>query len=160
MELTTADIEAARQSAGTVDDYTDSMSKLYRWKFLERRDSYQANQEALELLKEQADNYFILAFSAQWCEDCSKNIPVLGIISEATGLEVRVFGRIKTDPLCKDSLWAVPPSPPEVLTFCVEKLPWIILFDKHCNEVGKIIENPEHTGSIEEELVHMIRERS
>jgi hypothetical protein len=157
--LTNADIEAARSNAGTVADYIDSMSKLYRWKFLERRDSYQLNQEAVEMLKEQASDYSVLAFSAQWCEDCSKNIPVLGLLSETTGLEVRAFGGIKIDPLSKESLWAIPPSPPEVLTFGVEKLPWIIIFDQQNNEIGKIIENPKHTSTIEEEIVFLLNQR-
>jgi hypothetical protein len=158
MKLSIAEIEAARQKAATVDEYIDSMSKLYRWKFLQRKDAYQPNVEALEGIKGLAEEYFVLAFSAQWCKDCSQNIPVLGLVSGATGLEVQVLGGIKTDPLSKDCLWAIPPSPPEVLSFCVEKLPWIILFDQQGNEVGKIVENPEHTGSIEEELLYFMRE--
>ena len=64
MELTTADIQAARQKAGTIDDYIDSMSKLYRWKFLQRRDSYRPKQKTLGGIKELAEKYFILAFSS------------------------------------------------------------------------------------------------
>jgi len=52
--------------------------------------------------------------------------------------------------------WRIPPSPPEVKTFGVEKLPWIIVFDKKGGEVGKIVENPVHTGSVEEELQYII----
>jgi hypothetical protein len=78
---------------------------------------------------------------------------------QPTGLEVRAFGGIKIDPLSKESLWAIPPSPPEVLTFGVEKLPWIIIFDQQNNEIGKIIENPKHTSTIEEEIVFLLNQR-
>jgi len=30
----------------------------------------------------------------------------------------------------KKKKWRIPPSPPEVKAFGVEKLPWIIVFDK------------------------------
>ncbi len=154
-----ADIDAARQNAITVEQYFDSMSKLYRWKFLERSEAYQLNMEAIERLKELSGEYFVLAFSAQWCEECSKCIPVLGLVSDTTGLEVGVLGKIKTDPLSRTSRWRVPPSPPEVLTFGVEKLPWIVLYDGQGKEAGKIIEGPEHTDSIEEELLFLVGER-
>jgi hypothetical protein len=36
----------------------------------------------------------------------------------------------------------IPLSPPEVKTFGIEKLPWVIVLDKNEEEVGKIIENP------------------
>jgi hypothetical protein len=41
----------------------------------------------------------LVVFSAQWCKDCATNIPVLALISEATGVDVRVFGGLKKDPL-------------------------------------------------------------
>jgi hypothetical protein len=50
----------------------------------------------------------------------------------------------------------IPLSPPEVKTFGVEKLTWVIVLDKNEEEVGKIIENPVHTGSIEEELLYIL----
>ena len=157
MNPTAAEVDAARQRASAVEDYLGAMSKLYRWKFLERKESYQTEADALGALRQRAAGFFVLAFSAQWCADCAKNIPVLALISEATGLEVRVFGGIKTAPLSRDTRWAIPPSPPEVLSFGVEKLPWIVLYDRQSREIGKIIENPTHTASIEEELLHLLR---
>ena len=117
MTLTTEDIVSARQNALPIEDYLDSISKLYKWKFLEQREAYELNEDTLAVLEDKIDNHFVLAFSAQWCKDCSKNIPILSLISERTGLEVGVFGKIKTDALSKERLWRVPPSPEEVLTF-------------------------------------------
>jgi hypothetical protein len=92
---------------------------------------------------------------AEWCKDCVDNILVLEQVSKATGLEVRVFGHIMKDAFSTKEKWRIPPSPPEVKTFGVEKLPWIIVLDKNGEEVGKIIENPLYTGSIEEELLYL-----
>ena len=97
-----------------------------------------------------------MVFSAEWCKDCAKNVPVLWLISEFTGLEVRVFGHIKTDPLNPKARWRIPPSPPEVITFDVKKTPWILIINKEGREIGKIIENPKYTGSVEEEILCLI----
>lgn len=157
MPATRVEIEAARQKATPVEEYLPSIIKLYRWKFMNTRKDYQLAGAAVASLEPSAKDYFVLAFSAAWCEDCSKYIPVLALLAEATGLEVRVFGKIKTDPLSQDSLWRIPPSPPEVLTFDVQKLPWILLYDRQGNEIGRIVEQPSQADTIEEELVAFIR---
>ncbi|KPV65265.1 MAG: hypothetical protein AOA65_0300 [Candidatus Bathyarchaeota archaeon BA1] len=63
----------------------------------------------------------MVVFSAEWCKDCTNNVPVLWLISELRGLEIRVFGHLKTDPLNPRERWKIPPSPPEVKDFGVEK---------------------------------------
>lgn len=153
------DLKEIRWKTVSVDDYISSISKRFIEKFLERKESYQPNHEAMERLKKEANNYMVVVFSAEWCKDCAKNVPVLWLISEFTGLEVRVFGNLKKDPLNPKTRWRIPPSPPEVETFDVKKTPWILIFDKEGREIGKIIENPKYTGSVEEELLYLIGKR-
>jgi hypothetical protein len=98
-------------------------------------------------------------FSATWCKDCAKNIPVLSLISEATGIEVRVFGNLKKDPLSHTRKWRIPPSPPEVETCKIDKLPSIIIINEKGNEIGRIVENPKNKPTFEEELAHLIKEK-
>jgi len=152
-------LEEIRRKTVPVDDYISSMNEPFREKFLDRKENYQPNQEAIEKLKKEANKYTVVVFSADWCKDCAKNVPVLWLISEFTGLEVRVFGHIKKDPLNPKTKWRIPPSPPEVKTFDVQKIPWVLIFDKRGEEIGKIIENPKYTGSIEEELWYLISGR-
>jgi len=152
-------LDEIRGKTVSVKDYISSMREPFREKFLDRKESYQPNQEAIERLKKEANKYTIVVFSAQWCKDCAKNVPVLWLISESTGLEVRVFGHIKRDPLNPKTKWRIPPSPPEVKTFDAQKIPWILIFDKEGKEIGKIIENPKYTGSVEEEILYLIGER-
>jgi len=152
-------LEEIRGKTLSVKDYISSMSEPFREKFLDRKESYQPNQEANKRLKKEANKYTVVVFSAEWCKDCTKNVPVLWLISESTGLEVRVFGHLKKDPLNPKTKWRIPPSPTEVKTFDVEKIPWILIFDKEGKEIGKIIENPKFTGSVEEELLYLIGKR-
>ena len=153
------DLGEIRRKTVSVEDYIRSMSEPFREKFLQRKESYQLNHEALEKLKPKANKYTVVVFSAEWCKDCAKNVPVLWLISEFTGLEVRVFGHIKKDPLNPEIPWRIPPSPPEVKTFDVKKVPWIIIFDREGEEVGKIVESPKYTGSVEEEMLYLISKK-
>jgi len=153
------DFDEIKRKTVSVDEYLSSMTSSNKQKFLTRKESYQLNQDAVSKLKRIADKYTIVVFSAEWYKDCVTNIPVLELVSQATRLEVRVFGHIKRDVLSTKEKWRIPPSPPEVKTFGVEKLPWIIVLDENGEEVGKIIENPVHTGSIEEELLYILRQK-
>lgn len=152
-------LEEIRRKTVPVDDYISSMNEPFKEKFLDRKENYQPNQEAIEKLKKESNKYTVVVFSAEWCKDCAKNVPVLWLISESTGLEVRVFGHIKKDPLNPKTKWRIPPSPPEVKTFNVQKIPWILIFNREGKEIGKIIENPKIMGSVEEEILCLIGER-
>jgi len=142
----------------SVEQYLDSLEEPFRERFLTRKQTYTLNQEAVNQLKKVADKYVIVAFSAKWCKDCAANIPVLALISEATGLKVRIVGSLKKDALDPKRKWRIPPSPPEVETFDVDKIPLIILFDKEGKQLGKIIENPREKPTLEEEILKFILE--
>lgn len=141
-----------------VNKYIDSLENGFRKKFLARKETYKLKKEIINRLEHFAKNYVIVTFSAEWCKDCAANVPVLALISEATGLEVRVFGGLKKDPLSKTRKWRVPPSPPEVETFNVDKIPLIIIFDMEGNEIGRVIENPKEP-TLEEEILKTILSR-
>lgn len=153
MKITLAEIEKKTVS---VNHYINNLEQPFKEKFLTRKQTYQPNREAIRQLKKIVNEYFILAFSAEWCKDCTVNIPVLALISEATGIEARVFGGLKKDPLNQKRKWRIPPSPREVETFHVDKIPVIILFDREGNEIGKITENPQEP-TLEEELLKIIK---
>jgi len=148
-----------RKKTVSVKEYLDSLKQPFHEKFLTRKQTYQLKQEAINQLKKFANKYMLVAFSAEWCKDCAVNIPVLALISEATGLEVRIFGGLKKDSLSHTRKWRIPPSPQEVETFQVDKIPLIIVFDKEGKDIGKIIENPLEKPTLEEELVKIILEQ-
>jgi thiol-disulfide isomerase/thioredoxin len=149
-----ANLAETRKKTVTVNEYINSLED-FREKFLTRKEAYKLNHEITNRLKQFAKNYFVVAFSAEWCKDCAANIPILALISEATSLEVRVFGGLKKDPLSRTRKWRIPPSPPEVETFSVDKIPLIIVFDMEGNEIGRVIENPKEP-TLEAELLKII----
>jgi thiol:disulfide interchange protein len=152
MKVNLADI---RNKAVPIVQYMSTLEHPFQEKFLARKQTYQLKQESINQLKQFADKCIIVAFSAEWCKDCAVNIPVLALISETTGMEVRIFGGLKTDSLNAERKWRIPPSPPEVETFHVDKIPLIVLFDENGNEIGRIVENP-HEPALEEELLKTI----
>jgi len=152
------DLSEIRKKTVLVSHYIDNLEQPFHEKFLARKKTYQLNQEAINQLKNFADKHVIVAFSAEWCKDCTANIPVLALISEATGLEVRIFGGLKKDPLNPKRKWRIPPSPPEVEAFHVDKIPFMILLDIEGREIGKIVESPREKPTLEEELVKIILE--
>jgi len=148
-----------RKKTVSVNQYMDNLEHPFYEKFLVRKETYQLKREVTDGLKKFVDKYVIVGFSAQWCKDCALNIPVLALISETTGLEVRIFGGLKKDPLSHTRKWRIPPSPPEVEMFHVDKIPFIIVFNKKGKEVGKIIENPRYAATLEEELLKILLEK-
>ena len=83
----------------------------------------------------------------------------MAVINDASGLEVRVFGGLKKDPLGQGRKWRIPPSPQEVETFNVDKLPLIILADREGSEMGRIVENPTRRPTLEQELCEIIKSK-
>ncbi|MEM3464348.1 MAG: thioredoxin family protein [Candidatus Bathyarchaeia archaeon] len=150
------DLEQIKQRTVSVNQYIANISEPFREKFLERKKAYKLNPEAVSELKKLANNVVVVAFSAEWCKDCAANIPVLALLSEATGLEVRIFGGLKRDPLNLKRKWSIPPSPPEVEIFNVDKIPLILIFNKEGVELGRMVENPKLGLTLEEELLQII----
>ena len=146
-----------RKKTVSVEQYMKSLAQPFNEKFLKRKQTYTLNQKAVNQLKKFANKYMVVAFSAEWCKDCAANIPFLALISEATGLEVGIFGGLKKDPLSHTRRCRIPPSPPEVETFNVDKIPLILIVDKEGKEIGRIIENPKHMPTLEEELYEIIK---
>jgi thiol-disulfide isomerase/thioredoxin len=152
------DMEEIRKKTLPVNQYIANINEPFSERFLERKKAYQMNVKTLNKLKRLANNYVVVAFSAEWCKDCAANIPILALISEITGLEVRIFGGLKRDPLNPTRKWSIPPSPPEVEKFHVDKIPLILVFNKEGKEIGRIVENPKAT--LEEEILQIILENA
>lgn len=145
-----------RQKAVPVDQYIARIYEPFRDRFIEREKTYLLKTEVVDKLRYFAGNYTIIAFSAEWCKDCAANVPVLALLAEAIGLEVIIFGDLKKDPLSSKRKWIIPPSPPGVERFQVDKIPLILVFDKVGVEVGRIVENPKEGLALEEEILNII----
>lgn len=148
-------LENLRKSSEDIDEYIESTIKKTT-DFIDQLDEYQLDKDVIENLGDYSDDFLIFVFSAEWCPDCSRNVPVLKLISDEIGLEVRVFGNLVLDKKNPDKIWSVPPSPEQVTEFNVKRIPLIIILDKKGNKIGEIVENPPECLSLEETILQKI----
>jgi len=151
------DLAEIRKKTVTAQRYIDGLEQPFKGKYLARKQTYQLQQEIIERLKEFAGKCVMIVFSAIWCRDCAQSVPVLALISETTGLEIRVFGGLKKDPLGHKDKWRIPPSPPEVRTFKVDAIPLMIIVDSKGREIGRVVESPKRCPTLEQEIYEIIR---
>lgn len=149
------DLEKIRRNSESVVDYLSSIREYDA--FSRRLKEYRLDNNVVEELKRYAERGVVIVFSAEWCPDCALNVPVLGLIAEATGLEVRIFGHLMRDPLNPKERWRIPPSPPEVREFNVVKIPLIVVLNNRGEKVGEIVENPPEGRSLEEALLGLLK---
>ena len=150
------DVAKIRKGSEAVHDYVSTPSKA-KEAFDKRRTEYKLDAAVIKELKKKAKDYTIIVFSAEWCPDCVRNVPVLDLIAEATGIEVRVFGHIMRDAKSNTRKWAVPPSPPEVDEFNVPKIPLIVVLNKDGEKAGEIVENPPPGKTVEQALLAIMK---
>ena len=151
------DLDDVRKRSQTAKEYISSLEEKWKESQLEEYRNYSLDNEAVRRLREYVDRITIVSIGASWCKDCRKAIPVLRKLEEEIGLEIRIFGSVKSAPLDPDHQWAIPPSPPEVDEWNVTAIPWIVIFDKEGNKVGTIIEKPKYKQTLEDELLHLIQ---
>ena len=149
------DLEAIRSNSESVADYLVSSEKKAP-RFAERKSTYKLNKDIVEKIKTYADNAIVVIFSAEWCPDCFRNVPVLGLLSEEAGLEVRVFGHLMRNVKDPDEKWVIPPSPPEVKTFNVVKIPLITVLNQDGAKLGEIVENHPEDATLEEAILDIL----
>jgi len=150
------DISKLRKSSKSVHEYVSEPSKA-KEAFEKRQAEYKLDEAVVKELKKWVKDYFVVVFSAEWCPDCLRNLPVIDKVAETTGLEVRVFGHIMRDAKSNTREWAVPPSPPEVNEFKVTKIPLIVVLRKNGEMVGEIIENPPQGVTVEKALLDLMK---
>ncbi|MFX1605041.1 MAG: thioredoxin family protein [Promethearchaeota archaeon] len=153
------DLDNIRSRTTNVRGYIDSLKDKDKEKFLEVYNTYKLNASVVDELREALKGLTVVAFSAAWCGDCKRAMPVMQQIEEQLGLEVLVFSKIKTAPLDPDRQWAVPPSPPEVNEWGVTAIPWFNFYDSEGNLVGTLIEKPTVKDTLEEEILHVLKNK-
>ena len=154
------DLTALRTASEPVGDHMATSSDATE-AFNQRLMEYELDSLVTEKLKAFAGKVHIFVFSAEWCLDCRRNIPVLKLIQDATGIEARVLGHVMRDaknpnPRTPDEKWKIPPSPPELREFNALKIPYIAVLDAHGEELGAVIENPPGDKTLEEALLAIL----
>lgn len=149
------DKEKLDKNSEDVKEYIES-NREKAPQFMERYDSYKLDQEIEIKLKCHGGNYTIYAFSAEWCPDCYRHIPVLAHIQEKTGLKTRIFGHLMRDIKNSNKRWRIPPSPAEVELFDLVKIPTMYVLDTQGNKLGEVIEHPPQGMSLEAAILAVL----
>ena len=148
-------IDSLKENSVPIAEYIDKLitkSQMAKEQLL----NYKINQEITDKIKNYREKYFVFVFSAEWCPDCFRSIPILALLNRETDLDVRIFGGlIKSD---DRRSWKIPPSPKEVLDFDVKKIPLISILDNAGNIIGNIIENPPRGLTLEEAILRILEE--
>jgi thiol-disulfide isomerase/thioredoxin len=134
-----------------VEAYREKEPRLH-----EKYETYRLEDEAVTKIRCHSDKVLVVVFSAEWCPDCHRNVPILAQLNRDAGVEVRVFGHLMRDSKNDNRRWRIPPSPPEVDDFDVVKIPHIAVLDMKGEVVGEIIENPPMGKSLEQSLLDII----
>jgi thiol-disulfide isomerase/thioredoxin len=151
------DFDDLHQRTSTVRSYIDALSEKDRDLIMEEFEDYDINEGVLRELKERLEYARIVVFSAPWCGDCKRAMPLMLHLEENLELDIMVFGSLKTAPLDPDRQWATPPSPPEANDWNVKAIPWLVFFDEKGNEIGILIEKPKVKKNLEEEILHILK---
>ena len=149
------DLQALRANSEPVEGYIAAPSDATE-AFTQCLRDYELDPVVVGKLKAYAGRAFIFSFSAEWCKDCIRNIPILKLIQDATGIEVRVLGHIMRDAKNPNEKWRIPPSPPQVKDFNVVNIPHIVVLDPHGDELGAVIENPPTDKTLEKAILDIL----
>ncbi|MHA2602384.1 MAG: thioredoxin family protein [Candidatus Thorarchaeota archaeon SMTZ1-83] len=152
------DLKDIRSRTKSAAEYMEGMKDKHRDSFYEVYQGYELDPVSTEELRGLTDGLTLVVMSAGWCTDCRNAIPVLAHLEKQIGLEVRVFGNVKTAPLDPEHQWRIPPSPPEIEEWGATAIPWIEIFDAEGKRIATIIEKATVKPTLEAELVHVLRE--
>lgn len=153
------DLNEIRSRTTNTREYIDSLRDKDKEKFLEVYNNYKLNADVVDELRDALKDLTVVVFTAAWCGDCKRAMPVMMQIEEQIGLEVLVFSKIKTAPLDPDRQWAVPPSPPDIDEWGVTAIPWFNFYDTDGNLVANLIEKPTVKETLEAEILHVLKNK-
>ncbi len=154
------DLTSLKDNSEPVEEYIAAPSDATE-AFAQRLQKYALDPLVTEKLKAYAGTAHIFVFSAEWCSDCRRNVPVLKLIQDATGIPVRALGHTMRDaknprPQTADEKWKFPPSPNELKDFNAFNIPYIAVLDTNGDELGAVIENPPRGKTLEEALLDIL----
>ncbi|MFW9827448.1 MAG: thioredoxin family protein [Candidatus Thorarchaeota archaeon] len=140
--------------------YGNQVKKIY--------DNYEPKSNILveirDLMKKKKEKLKILALGADWCPDCSRNVPsMIKIINSINDKDIELkilYGIIKNafhKP--EETIWHKTRSPPEATDpkFNLKAIPSFYFFNKNGEYLGIIIENPHDSSSLEEDILAILK---
>ncbi|MHA1637869.1 MAG: TlpA family protein disulfide reductase [Candidatus Thorarchaeota archaeon] len=151
------DLADIKERTKTVREYIDGLDKKNHEVFMKMYNGYSLDGTAVDEMKDLIQDLTLVIFSAAWCGDCKRAMPVMLQLEEKLGMDVRVFSDIKTKPLDPNVQWSIPPSPQEMDDWKVKAIPWFEFINKDGNRVAVLIEKPTVKDTLEAEIVYVLK---
>ena len=141
--------------------------KIYKDKIKKVYEKYEPKSDVLdkikELLKSNKEKLHIIALGADWCPDCSRNVPrMIKIVKQSNtqDVELKILYGIMVNALHKpgETIWHKKRSPPEAIDpkFDLKAIPTFYFFNEAGKYIGVIVENPKWTSTLEEEILEIL----
>jgi len=86
------DLEKVRARSEHIKSYVATPSRASE-PFAKRKAEYKLDEAAVKELKKHAKHVVVVTFSAEWCPDCHRNVPVLERTASASGQSPRAHRR-------------------------------------------------------------------
>ena len=152
------DFKDIRSRTTNVRGYIEELKDKDKDIMLDTYNMYKLDNSVVDELRD-VGKLIVVAFSAAWCGDCKRAMPVMLHLEEMLDWEILVFSKIKTAPLNPNVQWAVPPSPPEVNEWGVTAIPTFVFFDSDGNKLGTLIEKPQVKDTLEAEILLILKNK-
>ena len=142
--------------------------KIYGHKIKKIYEEYEPKSnvllEIIEILKKKNDKLKIVALGADWCPDCTRNVPRMIRIVEnidTQDVDLKILYGIMVNALHKpdESIWHKKRSPPEATDpkFDLKAIPTFYFFNDAGEFIGIIVENPKWTSTLEEDILEILK---
>ena len=140
--------------------YGDNIKRVYE-SYIPKSDTL---NDIKNLLKNKKEKLKIIALGADWCPDCTRNVPrmikiVKFLNTEEVGLQI-LYG-IMVNALHKpgETIWHKNRSPPEATDpkFDLKAIPSFYFFNDAGEYLGIIVENPEYSSTLEEDILKILK---
>ncbi len=141
--------------------------KIYGEKINKVYETYEPKSEFLEkikqFLKSKREKLKIVALGADWCPDCTKNIPrMIKIVKDINtkDVDLKILYGIMVNALHKpgETIWHKKRSPPEASDpkFDLKAIPTFYFFNDAGDYIGVIVENPKWSSTLEEGILEIL----
>ncbi|NLG50665.1 MAG: hypothetical protein GX552_11190 [Chloroflexi bacterium] len=108
-------------------------------------EAYTPDAAALEVIRGQAQEFQVLVFLGTWCPDSVREVPRLLQIAQQAGIPEERLTLIGLDYTKVD-------AEGQTEQWGVEYVPTIILLDEQGQELGRIVERPSETDTLEGDI--------
>ncbi|MFX1573262.1 MAG: thioredoxin domain-containing protein [Promethearchaeota archaeon] len=133
-------------------------------------ENYTPKSEIIEkiqnILKEKNQKLKIVVLGADWCPDCTKNVPYMIKIMKTISSDdvtLQILYGIMVNAIDKpgEPRWHKKRSPPEAVDpkFDLKAIPTFYFFNKTGDLIGTIVENPKWHPTLEEDMLEILEKK-